>query len=317
MAIWTANSPGKVILFGEHAVVYGYPAIAAPVSQVKAHARIETNHEYVPGTIHLNAPDVGIHGNINLLPQTNPIRILVGNLLNYFDYPSLPALTISIHSEIPIAAGMGSGAAISTALIKAFSNLLNQPLTLEEISSLAFEIEEIYHGNPSGIDNTVITYQRPVYFQRGQPFVPIKVSQPVKIIIADTGIKKETARVVAEVRSSWQADSNKFDGIFREIGEVVQQARNCLENGFFESLGLLMNRNQQMLCELGVSSPEIDCLVTTAIQCKALGAKLSGGGHGGNIIVLPGEEDVDCLIKSLEQAGAVRTISTIIDNPME
>ncbi len=226
-------------------------------------------------------------------------------------------MKISIHSEIPVAAGMGSGAAISTALIKAFASMVNQPLTLEEISALAFDIEKIYHGNPSGIDNTVITYQEPVYFQRGRPFIPVKVAQPVKIIIADTGIKKETARVVAQVRSSWQADTNTFNRIFHEIGEIVQQARNCLENGFVDPLGLLMNRNQNLLCELGVSSPEIDHLVKTALGCKALGAKLSGGGQGGNIIVLPMDEDVDGLMKSLENAGAVRTTCTTIDNPME
>ncbi len=317
MTIWTAHSPGKVILFGEHAVVYGYPAIAAPVTQVKAHVSIVTSNENDPGTIQLCAPDIGILGDINRLPQTHPIRILVSNLLDYFNNPSLPALQISIHSEIPIAAGMGSGAAISTALIKAFSSMVDQPIMLEDISDLAFEIEKIYHGTPSGIDNTVIAYQRPIYFQRGHPFIPLKVSQPVKIIIADTGIKKETAKVVAQVRSSWQTDTSKFNRIFYEIGEVVQLARNCLENGFVDSLATLMNSNHQLLCELGVSNPEIDRLVKTALEFKALGAKLSGGGQGGNIIVLPKDEDVDGLMKSLEKAGAVRTICTTIDNPVE
>ncbi len=315
MNAFYGNAPGKVILFGEHSVVYGYPALAAPVTQVNAMTSITQIPGGTSGKITLEAPDIGIHEDILDLEPSNPLRRLIENLGEFFGKPVLPEMKIHIHSEIPLSAGMGSGAAISVAVIRAYAKMVGIPIARNEISSLAFEIEKIYHGTPSGIDNTVITYAKPVLYQRSQPIIPLRVQTPFRIIIADTGIKKETAGVVAQVHSLWLTEKKRFEEVFSRIGEAVYQARHCIETGSLNEIGQLMNRNQHLLEELGVSSPEIERLTAAALDAGADGAKLCGAGQGGNVIIYPGSADEEYIINRLRSAGAVQTICTTISNP--
>ncbi|HXQ38459.1 MAG TPA: hypothetical protein VN843_30945, partial [Anaerolineales bacterium] len=183
----TASAPGKIILFGEHAVVYGRPALAVPVTQV--HADVEVLDSGHAG-IWIHAPDINLHAELNSLPSDHPIASVIHNLLFLSRVSPFPHLDIKITSTIPVASGLGSGAAVTIALTRALSSHLNHPMTddAEAVNAFAYEIEKLYHGTPSGIDNTVVTYAKPVYFIKGQQIEMFKVGKPFTIVIGDTGI---------------------------------------------------------------------------------------------------------------------------------
>jgi mevalonate kinase len=183
-------------------------------------------------------------------------------------------------------------------------------MTDEEVNAFAYEIEKLHHGTPSGIDNTVVTYARPVYFVKGQPMETFKVGQAFTIVIADTGISAPTKESVGEVRKLWEADKHKWESTFDKIGEIVNQARQAMESGKWEKLGDLMNKNHALLQELTVSSPELEQLIEAARNAGALGAKLSGGGRGGNMIAVVQPEIAEAVSSSLKEAGAKNTIIT-------
>jgi mevalonate kinase len=223
-----------------------------------------------------------------------------------------PSFSLKITSDIPVASGLGSGAAVSVALIRAVAAFLGRPLPDETVNALAFEAEKIYHGTPSGIDNTVITYARPVYFVRGEPIETLSVPTPFTVVIADSGLASPTAQVVGEVRQRWQAARERYDHVFSEIGHIARQARQAIESGHHETLGGLMDANQFWLQEAGVSSPTLDHLIESAHQAGALGAKLSGAGRGGNIIALVTPQSAPAVARALLDASARHTITTTV-----
>lgn len=306
-----SSAPGKIILFGEHAVVYGRPALAVPVTQVQADVEIADSPN---AGIWINAPKVDLRAELAALPADHPIASVILNLFSTLNLP-LPAsgLEINIESTIPVAAGLGSGAAVSIALIRALALYAAHPLSDEQVNKLAFEIEKLHHGAPSGIDNTVIAYAKPVYFIKGSPIETFKVGKPFTIIIGDTGVPAPTKESVADVRRLWLRDSNKFEGIFNEIAQISLIARRSIESGAPEMLGELMDHNHSLLQEMTVSSAELDRLVETARGAGAIGAKLSGGGRGGNMIALVKKDEAEQIAQALISAGAKNTVITEIN----
>ena len=302
-----SSAPGKIILFGEHAVVYGRPALAIPVTQV--HADVEVSNSAHPG-IWIEAPAVDLQAELNTLPSDHPVASVIHNFLFLGRVSRFPALEIKITSTIPVASGLGSGAAVTVALTRALASHLDVPMTDEEVNAFTYEIEKLHHGTPSGIDNTVVTYARPVYFVKGQPIEVFKVGQPFTILIADTGISAPTRESVGDVRKLWMSDKDRWEMVFDQIGEISFTARRAIEAGTPESLGELMNKNHELLQELTVSSRELDRLVETARNAGTLGAKLSGGGRGGNMIALVEPEQAESVSASLKAAGAKNTIIT-------
>ena len=304
-----ASAPGKIILFGEHAVVYNRPALAVPVTQVKVDVEV-TDSESTG--IHIHAPIIDLHAELNTLPPDHAIGSVILKVFSAFGISNPPPLKINITSTIPVAAGLGSGAAVSAALIRALALHLAYPLTNEQVNDMVFEIEKLHHGTPSGIDNTVITFSKPVYFVKGQPIETFKVGKPFTIVIGDTGVAAPTKESVGDVRKLWLEDQNKFEVLFNEIGKISQTARDSIESGQPEQLGGLMDQNHALLQQLTVSSNELDNLVTAARDAGALGAKLSGGGRGGNMIALVKKEKAESVSNALLSAGAKRTIVTEI-----
>jgi mevalonate kinase len=308
----TASAPGKAILFGEHAVVYGRPAIAVPVSQVRATAIVTPNIRGSSGSIFLDAPDIELQASIQDLPADNPLARAVQITLAALGAQNPPAMNVRLASSIPVAAGLGSGAAASVALIRSVSTFLGKPLSLEQVSALAFEIEKIYHGTPSGIDNTVVSYAQPVYFIRGQPVELLKVPIPFTLVIGDTGVRSPTAVSVSQVRAAWHQNQEKYEELFDQAAEIAVHARQAIESGQVEELGPLMDANQLLLEQIGVSSPELDKLIQVAKGAGAWGAKLSGGGRGGNMIALVEVDSAQTIAQALKAAGASRVlISTV------
>jgi len=310
MPAFTATAPGKVILFGEHAVVYGQPAIAVPVEQVRARVVIEPQPRLKPGTLRLLAKDIQLDARLDELAPDQPLVFAIRLLLSELKIERSPACTVRVSSTIPVAAGLGSGAAVSVALLRAFSAFLGQPLPDERVSRLAYEVEKIHHGTPSGIDNTVVTYAEPVYFVKGQSIQRFSVPQPFTIVIGDTGISSSTSLAVGDVRQAYQADPELYQAYFSAIGKLAEEARRCIAEGTIETLGALMHENHVLLQKIGVSCEELDRLVSTANQAGAWGAKLSGSGRGGNMIAVVESGLAEKVAHSLRQVGAVRTIIT-------
>lgn len=310
----TATAPGKIILFGEHAVVYGRPAVAAPVSEVQVRVVVSAEPRAPAGQIVVQAPAIGLEAVWDDLPEDNPLKAAIRLTLAEVGRERRPACKVRISSTIAVAAGMGSGAAVSVALIRAYSAFLGSPLPDGRVSALAFEVEKLHHGTPSGIDNTVITYARPVYFVRGEPVRMLKLPKSFRLVIADTGIASPTAAAVSDVRRGWQSDPQRYHDLFDRVGEIGDQARKAIESGHPEALGSLMNANHALLQEIGVSCAELDALVDAARRAGALGAKLSGGGRGGNMIALVGE-DPQPVAAALALNGAVRVIETVVQPP--
>jgi mevalonate kinase len=314
-----SSAPGKIILFGEHAVVYGRPALAVPVTQV--HADVDVSDSPRAG-IMIHAPDINLHAEVNTLPSDHPIASVIHNLFFLARTFPFPNLEIKITSTIPVASGLGSGAAVTVALTRALSSHINYSMTDEEVNAFAYEIEKLHHGTPSGIDNTVVTYAKPVYFVKQSPspggrgvrgegdVETFTVAEPFTIVIGDTGISAPTKESVGDVRKLWEADKTKWENVFDQVGEIVKEARRAIESGKCKELGGLMNQNHALLRELTVSSPELDKLTEAARNAGALGAKLSGGGRGGNMIALVEADQAEAVAKSLKESGAKNTIIT-------
>jgi mevalonate kinase len=192
---------------------------------------------------------------------------------------------------------------------------LERALKPAETSALVYEVEKIHHGTPSGIDNTVIAYEQPVYFVRGAPTgpVPLSVGAPFLLLVGDTGRPSPTKQLVSFVRARRKQDREQVDAIIDRIGAIARQARDAIEAGQVEALGPLMTENHRLLAELGVSSPPLDTLVAAACQAGALGAKLSGAGQGGNMVALVPPDVEGAVARALRQAGAARVLQTAVE----
>lgn len=308
----TRAAPGKAILVGEHAVVYGRPAIAVPVTQVAARASVFAEIRATPGEIWIEAPDIHLSARLSQLPPTHSFARLISAIAAELGIERFPALRLSIHSTIPMAAGLGSGAAVSVAVIRALSAFVGKPLKDERVSALAFEQEKMYHGTPSGIDNTVIAYAQPIFFIRDQPFEILQVGAAFTLVIADTGVRSPTAAIVGDVRTRRQSNMVEYDRCFDQIGAIAHAARRCIEAGDVGTLGPLLDQNHALLQTIGVSSPSLDALVQAARGAGAWGAKLAGAGGGGNMIALVDPAQAEHIAAHLRSAGAVRTWVTQI-----
>jgi len=305
-----ATAPGKVILFGEHAVVYGRPAIAVPVANVRAQALLQPARS----GFRIVAPDLSRDYLLTQANPNDPLAAIVQLTLTRLAQPKPPHATLAVTSTIPLGRGLGSGAAISTAIVRALAQFFEQSLRPAQVSELVYQVEKLYHGTPSGIDNTVVAFEQPVYFIKGHPIQRLAVAQPFTVVIGDTGIEASTRQVVGDVRHRRQAEPERYEGYFDEMGVIARQAKVIIEQGMpgVSALGKLMNENQELLESIGVSSPELEQLIVAARGAGALGAKLSGAGRGGNIIALvpPQPPVIAAVSNALAGAGAVEVIVT-------
>lgn len=302
------SAPAKIILFGEHAVVYGQPALAIPVSSLRVTVRIteDSQTSFVAGEWSRNVP-----ADITRTLVTDPLLKLARSTADFLGVP-LPRARFEIHSDIPVASGLGSGAAVSAALGRAVAAAAGRTLSDSDLNALVYDIETLHHGTPSGIDNTVIVYERPVYFLRGQAPQPFDILKPLTLLIADTGKQALTKDSVGDVRALVETDPAYAMPRIERIGHITDEARTALACGDIDLVGRLMNENHGLLRELTVSSPELENLVNSALHSHAIGAKLSGGGRGGNMIALVEPHFEDDVRTALAAAGAVRVISTVV-----
>jgi len=291
------TAPGKIILFGEHAVVYGKPAIAIPVSGMRATAWSEPGENGIT----INAMDM--NKRFKLKTDKNQFSVLAQSILAITDGHE-PNLTINLTSSLPQGSGMGSSAATSTAVCRALSGHLGVDLAANEISELVFEAEKIVHGTPSGIDNTVVAYEMPVYFIKGQKPETFEPGKLFRLVKGDTGIEASTKKTVTNVRKAWRNEPALMEGYFDEIEKITRNGKIAIESGNTEQVGELMDENHELLNSIGVGHKILEKLVEIAREKGALGAKLTGGGGGGNMVALAEDKKTQKKIcEAITEAG--------------
>jgi mevalonate kinase len=306
-----AKASGKIILFGEHAVVYGYPAIAVPVDSVQVKATILPIIKGSQSIIRIRNLNWEKDISYAKLEEMSPIKVSIDNVLSLTNgKPPLFELTIS--SSIPIAAGLGSSAALAIAITKGLSQFLGLYLSNDQINNLALQSEKIQHGSPSGIDNSVITFGKPIYYLKNSPFIPIEILTPINIVLGDTGKRTLTRDVVRQVKQTLLHEPSTIRPLLEKIGAIAQDALLALQSGNLDQIGKLMSQNHDYLNNLGVSSIELERLVDSAIEGGALGAKLCGGGQGGFMAALCETNSIEKVCERLRSAGADNIIRTSI-----
>lgn len=304
----TGVAPGKVILLGEHAVVYGRTAIAAAIDrQVRVSVVPQAVSPRVvcgEGSARVEAPfALNLFAPKESEPSPQATRLEQATLraaailgIEAHD------LRIEIASDLPTAVGLGSSAALSVALVRALAGFSSQVLEASAICAAAFELERLFHGFPSGIDNTVATYGGLVAFTRNQTPRHLDCPQPLPLVIAIGRAPRETQAAVRALRQRREADPQAYEGWFDEIADLVSGAEDALANADWRRLGGLFNRNHTLLQQLAVSTSELDAMVDLAQRNGAHGAKLTGGGGGGAVICVH-DGDRTPLLAAFRNAG--------------
>ncbi len=301
-----ASAPGKTILFGEHFVVAGEPAIAVALG---LRARVEA----VTGGGEIRVVSKNLQAEARFPLEGGgrgpllPVAVAAREALRAAGAGG--GVRVVVDSEIPPSAGMGSSAAVAVATVAAVAAAAGSPLPPERVSELAYRAEEVVHGRPSGIDNTVSALGGAVLYRRGVGARRLDVGfRGVELVLADTGLPRSTGAMVKKVLALRDAYPEILGHIYAAAGALVEKAAELLEAGDYASVGRLMDVNQGLLSAIGVSTLEIERLVYTARRAGALGAKLTGAGGGGFIVALARSGDAGRVAASLgEVSGRVYT----------
>lgn len=300
MVIGRAN--GKIILMGEHAVVYGEPAIAMPFSAVSVTARVvaegqalQVSCDFYKGLVH-QMPKV-------LESLKHAIRLSLYRI----GAPTDPAIHITVDSTIPAERGMGSSAAVAVAITRSLYAYYQKELSEQDLWEIVQSAEKIAHGNPSGVDAATTSGSQPVFFIKGQEMAALNIQLDAYLLVADTGKTGQTLEAVADVARLIEKNQEAATWI-AELGRLTRQAKECLQQEQARELGQLMTEAHSYLQGLGVSDETLDRLVERACSEGALGAKLTGGGRGGCMIALAETKDqAENIARALEEAGATQT----------
>ena len=278
---------GKVILLGEHSVVYGRHAIAVPVPQT-----IRVKIEDCKESVMLMIPSWGIEYQLDKdIEQRQSFEKPAGAILERLNL-SNKGMRIEVFPDIPRGMGLGGSAAIAVAIIRGLSNHFNLGLSDGEVNGMAFESEKIAHGNPSGIDNTMATFGQPLIYRTGEPPLVerLNINESFSLVVGFSRHEGVTAKTVRNVREGWRKNTAMYEKIFDDIDDLVLKSVTAIQNNDFALLGQMMNFCQGLLNALQVSNPELERLIGLAREAGALGAKLTGGGGGGAMVALVKKE---------------------------
>jgi mevalonate kinase len=306
----TVKAPGKVILYGEHAVVYGEPALAMAVNKyVYVTAKVRDD-----GKIGINAMDLKLAGlSVTILENGDIVaRTDYGAVISALSYVKR-ALEIAmeyvdkrvgvdllIRSEMPVGAGLGTSAAVAVATILAYVKALGYDIDKRELARLAWQVEKDVQGAASPTDTTMATFGGLIYIKpEGNSVImePVKPGTEIPLVIGYIPRVSTTKELVAMVRRKLESMRDVIEPIIKTIGVITRRGREALEKGDLELMGTLMNINHGLLDSLGVSTRQLNEMVYAARSAGALGSKLTGAGGGGCMIALSDKVDVERAIE--------------------
>jgi len=285
---------GKIIVSGEHSVVYGKHAVAAPIN-LKMKARVRD----IKSGVRVSIPRWGVEHKLTFGARHqytiyNSLEMILENL-NLQNR----GMNIEIFPEVPRAAGMGGSSALAVAIIRALDRHYELGMNDTQVRELSFKSEDIVHGGASGIDNTVSTYGRLITYQKADPpkMEEIDLKKDIPVVIGLSGVESMTSGMVSKVRKNRERFPKLYNGILDQMDSLALASREAIENYDLVTLGEIMNLNHGYLNALQVSCPEVEDLVQTARNSGALGAKLTGGGGGGAIIALCDSKEMQLTVK--------------------
>lgn len=292
----------KVILFGEHSVVYGLPAVAVPLLSLRMAAYVEPAGADA-GTL----TSLGWSGERADVPdRLAAVARAVDVATAFVGHPDA-RLHVRTESDFPPQRGLGSSAAAAGAVVRAVLDAYDVDATPQQLFDLTQDAERIAHGNPSGLDALTTASPTPVHFQGGVT-TALEMNLQAWIVIADSGVEGSTREAVAEVRRQYEASPERTGVLLDTLGEITTGAVGDLGTGDVAALGEKMTGAHHVLVELGVSDDRLDALTVAALDAGAAGAKLTGGGRGGCVIALTATaSDADRVAAALEKAGATAT----------
>jgi mevalonate kinase len=303
----SSRAPGKIILSGEQFVVLGAPAVAMAVN---LYSKVDVRPSQT-GRIEVTA-DIPLHlvaaADKASSPKENqgllePLRLAASATLDHLATEARN-VRVDANCQIPIGAGLGSSASTTVATISAVAKSRGTRLDRREIYKLAFIPENYLHGQPSGVDQATCTYGGIIQFRKPSKIKAISVKRPPIILVCDSGIHRSTKALVGLVVKRSREQTTRFQTHLEEVSGISNAVVNAVKKEDDDELGALMNRNHELLRQIGVSTPGLDSLVVAARKAGALGAKLTGAGGGGCIIALCATEKARSNIaKELRREG--------------
>jgi len=290
-----AEAHGKAIVLGEHSVVYGQPALAAGLPQGLTLRAAPLPDPRQPSVLRMSSWGLDLELRVE---SENPVARACLEVLGHCDGP-LTGWAIDGDSRLPPGAGLGSSAALTVALARL---ALGPHAAVDDVVQASLAGERIFHGEPSGLDSQVAARGGLLRYVRGHDPVPVALHAPLPLLIVPSGIERRTAEQVARVRSRYERFPTLARPLLDALGQAVERGIDALSRGEHDVLGEIMQIAHEALSALGVSSAALDAMCSTALRHGALGAKLTGAGGGGCILVLPGPRP-ESLVTAFEGEG--------------
>ena len=300
---------GKAILFNEHFVVYGIPSIVSAIAKY-TRAKVESNKK-AGWTIIDNRKATPRYKEDKVEQQKDSINRIIKKMNLEL---SKNGIEITLEGNLYAASGIGASAASCVAITRALSKHFELNLSNDEINEIAYEGEKGYHGTPSGVDNTASTFGGILWFEKAVKNIidKINLQNPIEIVIGNTGKVANTTSAVAGVKERREKYPQKYAEIFDRAENIAYLARDALQDEDYKELGKLMNENHRLLQQIEVSSRELDFLVKLARDQGAYGAKLTGGGLGGNMIALTPNKDIQERVANAFEKEGFQSLKTTI-----
>lgn len=302
----TTSAPGKLILYGDHSAVYGYPCVVTAVDQRLSISVTKTSLQ----ELRVTAPDVQIdnyvksHTQLGVSPVPRAVSF-IENLYHIFlsKYPQTTGIAVTTHSQFSQLFGFGSSSAVTVGLAAALNELYQLNLSKKALFDLCYEAVLAVQGVGSGFDLAAAIWGGTIYFTKGAQIVTPLAVKNLPLVIGYTGIKADTSILINKVKKLYQTQPDRVKRIFEEMAALVNGATHSLEAQDFMQAGKIMNQAQALLSQLGVSSQKLDTMNSAAITAGAWGAKLSGAGVGDCMIALADPHKHAQIAEAITAAG--------------